>query len=137
MAQLEIFISAGDPSGERHAARLINALRIIAGEVRVSGIGGPAMQAEGASLICPQERLAVMGLTEVLGHLRFFLDLLRQLETHLEKTRPQLIVLIDFPDFNFRLARIARRLNIPVLYYISPQVWAWRSGRKRTLTRLS
>lgn len=109
----------------------------MAGPVHATGIGGPAMEAAGVELLCPQDRLAVMGLVEVISHLGFFLKLLRRLEDHLRARRPELVILIDFPDFNFRLARIARKLRIPVLYYICPQVWAWRSGRRHTLAELS
>ncbi len=137
MDPLHLFISAGDPSGERHAARLIRALRRISGEPVVTGIGGEAMQAEGAELLCTQDRLAIMGLTEVVKHLPFFLSLLRRIREHLTAHRPELMVLIDFPDFNFRLAKIANELGIPVLYYISPQIWAWRTSRKHKLAKLA
>jgi lipid-A-disaccharide synthase len=137
MDPLKIFISAGDPSGERHAARLIRALRKISGEPVVTGIGGEAMQKEGAQLLCTQDRLAIMGLLEVVKHLPFFIGLLRRIREHLTEHRPELMVLIDFPDFNFRLAKIAKELGIPVLYYISPQIWAWRTGRKRQLASLA
>lgn len=137
MDPLQIFISAGDPSGERHGARLIRALRHISAEPVVTGIGGDAMVDEGAELLCTQDRLAIMGLSEVVKHLPFFFGLLRRIKEHLRAQRPELMVLIDFPDFNFRLAKIAKGLGIPVLYYISPQIWAWRTGRKRKLARLA
>ncbi|OGG05424.1 MAG: lipid-A-disaccharide synthase, partial [Candidatus Glassbacteria bacterium RIFCSPLOWO2_12_FULL_58_11] len=137
MAELKLFISAGDPSGERHAARLIRELKALAGPLEISGIGGPAMQEEGARLVCSQDKLAVMGLAEVVSHLGFFWSLLRTIRRQLAQDRPDLMVLIDFPDFNLRLAGIAKKAGIPVLYYISPQVWAWRGGRKRSLARLA
>jgi len=136
MSTLNIFISAGDPSGERHAARLIDELKGMGVELTVTGIGGPAMEKAGARLFCTQDRLAVMGLVEVLAHLKFFSRLLAGIRKHLQQQKPDLLVLIDFPDFNIRLARIANKLGIPVLYYISPQIWAWRTGRKRSLARL-
>jgi lipid-A-disaccharide synthase len=95
------------------------------------------MQKEGAQLLCTQDRLAIMGLLEVVKHLPFFIGLLRRIKKHLTEHRPELMVLIDFPDFNFRLAKIAKELGIPVLYYISPQIWAWRTGRKRQLANLA
>ncbi len=137
MSKLNIFISAGDPSGERHAARLIKELKDMDVELGVTGIGGPAMEKVGAKLLCTQDRLAVMGLVEVVAHLKFFLHLLASIRKHLQQQKPDLLVLIDFPDFNLRLARIAKKLGIPVLYYISPQVWAWRTGRRHTLARLA
>ncbi len=139
MEKLELFISAGDPSGEKHAARMVDELRRLAPgrELLIRGFGGPELQRRGVELLCPQERLAVMGLTEVVAHLGFFLGLLRRIEQEFRRRPPGLVVLVDFPDFNFRLARIAHRHGIPVLYYISPQIWAWRQGRRRALARLA
>lgn len=133
----DIFISAPDPSGEMHAARMIGRLQELAPGVRVRGIGGPAMQARGVELLCTQDRLAVMGLIEVLAHLPFFLRLMSDIREGWKKRRPDLLVLVDFPDFNLKLAEAARKQGIPVLYYISPQVWAWRQGRKRRIAALA
>jgi len=137
MIKLNLFISAGDPSGERYAARLIDELKDMGVEPTVTGIGGPAMEQAGARLFCTQDRLAVMGLVEVVAHLNFFFRLLASIKKLFQEQKPDLLVLIDFPDFNLRLARIAKKLGIRVLYYISPQVWAWRTGRKRSLARLA
>jgi lipid-A-disaccharide synthase len=132
-----IFISAGDPSGEMHAARLIARLREMAPGLRVTGIGGPAMQEAGAELLCSLDRLAVMGLAEVAGSLWFFFRLLAETRQRLRRDRPDLVVLVDFPDFNLRLAAEAKKLGLPVLYYISPQVWAWRQGRRKKIAALA
>ncbi len=133
----EIFISAGDPSGEMHAARLIDRLKELVPGLRVSGIGGPEMEARGAKLLSGLDRLAVMGLVEVLVHLPFFLRLMSDIRHYLREHRPRLVILVDFPDFNLQLAAEAKKLGIPVLYYISPQVWAWRQGRKHRIVRLA
>lgn len=132
----EIFISAGDPSGEMHAARLIDRLEELAPGTRVAGIGGPAMLARGAELLSGLDRLAVMGFLEVAAHLPFFLRLMSEIRRRLRERPPELVILVDFPDFNLRVAAEAKKLGIPVLYYISPQVWAWRQGRKHRIARL-
>ena len=138
MNKLKIFVSAGEPSGETHAARMIEQVNLLGGNnVSVSGIGGSAMEAAGAQLLCTIDRLAIMGLVEVLRHLPFFRELLGQIRAHLIKERPALVVLVDYPDFNLQIAKIARKLRIPVLYYISPQIWAWRTGRKKKIARLA
>jgi len=137
MRALEVFISAGDPSGENHAAALIRELGRLIPELRVSGIGGTMMQEAGAELLCTLDKLAVMGLVEVIAHLGFFYRLLARIKRHLVRRRPQVLVLVDFPDFNLQLARTAKKLGIPVLYYISPQIWAWRKRRKKTIAKLT
>ncbi|HUU27542.1 MAG TPA: lipid-A-disaccharide synthase [archaeon] len=137
MKALNIFISAGDPSGEKHAAKLIGELRKLVGELNVRGIGGPAMAGAQAELLCTVDKLAVMGVVEVIEHLGFFYRLLAEIRADFERRRPDLLVLVDFPGFNMRLAKVAGKLGIPVLYYISPQIWAWRKGRKRTIARLA
>ncbi len=133
----DIFVSAPDPSGEMHAARMLERLQGLAPGLTVRGIGGPAMQERGVELLCTQDRLAVMGLVEVIAHLPFFLRLMADIRAAWRRRRPDLLVLVDFPDFNLGLAAEARKLGIPVLYYISPQVWAWRQGRKRRIAALA
>ena len=137
MSALKIFISAGDPSGEKHAARLIGELRRLSPAIEVRGIGGDSMAREGAELLCTLDRLAVMGLVEVIRHLPFFYSLLKVIALDFQRWKPDLVVLVDFPDFNLRLARAARKSGIPVLYYISPQIWVWREGRRKTIARLA
>ncbi|MEA2062995.1 MAG: lipid-A-disaccharide synthase [Gemmatimonadota bacterium] len=133
----DIFISAGETSGDMHAARMLTRLKSLEPGFSFSGIGGEAMSRAGVRLLAGLDRLAVMGLVEVVRHLGFFRRLLGEIEAHLHQARPRLVVLVDFPDFNFRIARIAKRAGIPVLYYISPQIWAWRTGRRRTLAHLA
>ncbi len=137
MNKPEIFISAGDPSGEMHAAWMLVELKHLEPGASFSGIGGGAMRSAGVSLLAGLDRLAVMGLVEVLKHLGFFRRLLADIENHLRATRPALVVLVDYPEFNLRIARIAKKLNLPVLYYISPQVWAWRTSRRKSIARLA
>jgi lipid-A-disaccharide synthase len=94
------------------------------------------LRAAGAEVLVDNRELSVVGISEVLGHARVIYAAWRKIMDYLEKERPSLVVLIDFPDFNFLLARAAKRLGIRIFYYISPQVWAWRTGRVRTLKRL-
>jgi len=137
MSSPEIFISAGETSGERHAARMLVELNSLEPGASFSGIGGEAMRSAGVRLLAGLDRLAVMGLVEVLRHLGSFRRLLKDIGSHLRTVRPDLVVLVDFPEFNFRIATIAGQLDIPVLYYISPQVWAWRTERRKSMARLA
>lgn len=132
---LTIFISAGEESGDLHGAALARALRARFPDARLIGLGGSRMQAEGVSLLAGLRELAVMGLVEVLRHLPFFVDLRKRVFAALERERVDLVIPIDYPGFNLRLAKHARASGIPVLYYIAPQVWAWHKSRVRDLAR--
>jgi lipid-A-disaccharide synthase len=130
-----VLISAGDASGELHAAALAEELRRRAPGLRLFGLGGPAMEKAGVELIVPQHALAVGGLVEVLVDLPRIVSAWRRMTRALVESRPDLVILVDSPDFNLPFARRAKRLGIPVLYYVSPQVWAWRRGRIRKIAR--
>jgi lipid-A-disaccharide synthase len=130
-----IFIAAGEPSGDLHGAGLARALRARFPEARLLGLGGSRMAAEGVELLAGVEELAVMGFVEVLRHLPFFVDLRRRVFSALESEGVDLVVPIDYPGFNLRLAKHAKGRGIPVLYYISPQVWAWHAERTRDMAR--
>jgi lipid-A-disaccharide synthase len=132
----EIMIVAGEASGDLHGSRLINAMRARLPDLKVSGIGGVELAAAGAEILFPSSKIAVVGFFEVLSHLGDIIRAQKIVRRRLEKRRPRLLILIDFPDFNLLLARKAKKLGIPVFYYISPQVWAWRSGRVKTIGRL-
>lgn len=132
-----LVIVAGEDSGDFHGANLAEALRQRLPQCRLSGIGGRKMREKGVELVFPSDRLAVVGITEVLNRLPDILAGCRAIRKHLRETRPNLLVLIDFPDFNLHLvAPYARKLKIPIVYYISPQVWAWRQGRVASINRL-
>ncbi len=131
-----VVVVAGEASGDLHGAKLVEQLRGLAPGLRVSGIGGPALAKAGAELLYRSEDLALVGISEVLGKLRQIWAALSGLRAHLRRERPDLVILIDFPDFNFRVAGYARKLGIKVLYYVSPQVWAWRQKRAQKLTSL-
>ncbi|MCB2226298.1 MAG: lipid-A-disaccharide synthase [Desulfarculaceae bacterium] len=128
-----VVMVAGEASGDQHAARLAMALRELAPGLSLSGIGGPELEAAGAHLLSRSEDLALVGVAEVLPKLRVILGALRGLKRHMKKTRPDLVILVDFPDFNFRVGKAAKKLGLKVLYYISPQVWAWRPKRARKM----
>jgi lipid-A-disaccharide synthase len=131
-----VLISAGEASGDAHAARLVAAIRERLPEAQFSGIGGDALAAQGVRLLFPASRLAVVGLMEVAERLPDVWRALKIIHQALKQERPALVILVDFPDFNFWVARLAKRHGVPVMYYISPQVWAWRSYRVRTIARL-
>lgn len=134
-----VLISAGEASGDRHAAGLMEAAARLAGDrgrIRFFGLGGDAMAAAGLEPVAHSDEVAVVGIAEVVRELPRIRRVFRKLLLATETRRPSLAVLVDFPDFNLRLARRLRRRGIPVLYYVSPQVWAWRRRRVRTIARL-
>jgi lipid-A-disaccharide synthase len=126
-----IMISAGEASGDRLGAGLARAILARRPEARIVGMGGREMKAEGVHLVQDASEVAVVGLIEVLSHLPAIRRAMKHLETVLERERPDILVPVDFPDFNLRLAARARRHGVPVVYFVSPQVWAWRRGRVR------
>ena len=130
-----IFLSVGEPSGDLHGAALARALRARVPGVRLIGLGGPAMAAEGVELLADLKDLAVMGFVEVLSRLRFFLKLRDRVFAALASEKVDLVIPVDYPGFNLRLAKHAKAAGIPVLYYIAPQVWAWHSSRARDIAR--
>jgi lipid-A-disaccharide synthase len=135
MTAPSILISSGDPSGAMHAARLARALRERTG-AQLFGLGTPEMREAGVELIGETSEIAVVGLSEAVELLPRAWRLLKRLETEAGRRRPRLAILIDSPDFNLRLARRLKRLGIPIVYFISPQIWAWRSGRVRQIRDL-
>ncbi|MBW2242673.1 MAG: lipid-A-disaccharide synthase [Deltaproteobacteria bacterium] len=130
----KVFVSAGDASGEQHAAALVETLRRRRPELHFIGLGGPEMEKAGVEIVVHQHEIAVGGLVEVLGDVGRIVSAWRRLRKIL-KARPDLVVLVDAPDFNIPLARTASKAGIPVLYYVSPQVWAWRTGRIQKIAR--
>ncbi len=131
-----ILIVAGEASGDLYGGQLIREVARLAPGVSFFGVGGASMREAGLSALSRSEDITVVGLFEVIRHLGVIRRALLTVTESIKTARPDLVVLIDFPDFNFRVARAARRSGVPVLYYISPQVWAWRRGRVKTLARL-
>ena len=132
----EILFVVGEASGDLHAGKVAEAIRVARPDVPMAGIGGGHMRAAGVTILEPVERLAVMGFAEVLAHIPKHWALLRMLKRRIETGRVGLVVLLDYPGFNLKVAEVAHRAGIPVLYYITPQVWAWGAGRLPTLARV-
>jgi lipid-A-disaccharide synthase len=130
-----ILIVAGEASADLHGAKVVEALRRMDPAIKVRAMGGDHLRRAGAEILVDSSRLAVVGITEVLGRLGDLMRAYRSLKRLVQNGETGLLVLIDFPDFNLRLAGVAREAGVPVLYYISPQVWAWRSGRARVIAR--
>ncbi len=126
---------AGEVSGDMHGARLASELKRMCPQAVIRGMGGASMAREGVEILISSSDVAVVGLTEVLAKIPTLRRAMNKLKADLKKRRPDLLILIDYPDFNIHLSGYARRLGIPVLYYISPQIWAWRKGRVRKLAR--
>jgi lipid-A-disaccharide synthase len=128
-----LLVSCGEPSGDLYAGDLVHHLHEQAGPVEVFGLGGDRLLAEGGRLLAHVRDLAVVGLLEVLLHLRKLRAVFRSVLDEVERDPPALAVLVDYAEFNLRLARELKRRGIPVVYYVSPQVWAWRRARLRTI----
>lgn len=131
-----VLIVAGEASGDLHGARLLRSMLALDPGLHCCAMGGPELAASGAEMLYDAAKLAVVGISEVLAHLGDILRAQRILADCLRQRRPDLLILIDYPDFNLRVAAKAKKLGIPVFYYISPQVWAWRSRRVHTIMRL-
>jgi len=132
-----VMISCGEPSGDLYAGALTTALRDLQPDLDVFGFGGPQLAAAGASLLGSYEGLSVTGLSEVIRTLPRTWRMYRALLAQAERRRPDVFVAIDFADFNFRLGQALHARGIPVVYYIGPQLWAWRPGRMRTIKRFA
>jgi lipid-A-disaccharide synthase len=128
-----VLVSCGEPSGDLYAGDLVRHLRDQVGPLEVFGLGGDRLRAEGGRLLAHVSDLAVVGLLEVLRHLRHLRAVFRSVLEEVDRDRPSVAVLVDYADFNLRLARELKRRGVPVVYYVSPQVWAWRRGRVRAI----
>jgi lipid-A-disaccharide synthase len=124
-----LLISCGEASGDLYGAELVRHLKGRVAGLEVVGLGGDRLQAQGASLFAHVRDLAVVGLLEVVSHLRHLRAVFRRVLDEADRHPPDVAVLVDYPDFNLRLARELHRRRIPVIYYVSPQLWAWRRGR--------
>ena len=132
----KIFFLAGEQSGDLHGALVIKQLKRIFPEVAVSGVGGSMMKEAGMECIYSCDDLAVIGFIEVIKNIRRLVKIEKGIAEWLKKERPEMVVLIDYPGFNKRIAKIAKKLGIHVLYYICPQVWAWHSSRVKEYTEI-
>jgi lipid-A-disaccharide synthase len=132
----KILIVAGETSGDLHGAHLVKAATCLDPDLRFYGVGGKHLRNTGTDVIFDSSEVAVVGIVEVFSKLRSIYRAFRWLKKSLDRDRPTLAILIDFPDFNLRLAKEANKRGIPVFYYISPQVWAWRRGRVKKIAKL-
>ena len=135
MSGRRVMIVAGEASGDLHGARLVQAMRALDPALAFSGIGGRNLRQAGVRCLADVADMGVVGLTEVTRKLGTILRARRDLRRILSDAPPDLLILIDYPDFNLPLARIAKARGVPVLYYISPQIWAWRKGRLNAIRK--
>jgi lipid-A-disaccharide synthase len=135
-AMKKVLIIAGEASGDLHGSNLVNELKRQRPSLAVYGVGSRNMREAGVTMLADAAAISVVGATEVLTHIAAIYGVYALLKRFLREERPDLLVLIDFPDFNILVGKAAKKLGIPVLYYISPQVWAWRKGRVKTIAKL-
>ncbi|MGH7400042.1 MAG: lipid-A-disaccharide synthase, partial [Candidatus Rokuibacteriota bacterium] len=133
--QSAIMLSAGEASGDLHGGMLCRALRELSPGLKLLGMGGRHMAAAGMEVIVDPTGQAAVGTSEAVGRVPGLYRAYRAMGRRLLADRPRALVLIDFPEFNLRLARRARRAGVPVVYFIPPQLWAWRAGRVRQMAR--
>ena len=124
-----VLLIAGEASGDVHGAALVHELKKLSPQIEVSGIGGDHLRAAGMETVIDTAEMATMGIVEVFGTAGRIISAYRQLVRIMKESRPSLLILIDYPEFNLVVAKKAKSLGIPVFYYIAPQVWAWRRGR--------
>ena len=125
----------GEASGDAHGAHLVEALHRKDAQIEIFGVAGEQLQRTNFGTLFTVAQLTGMGLVELAGNLKNLWRAYRLLSHALKQRRPNLLILIDFPEFNLRLARLAKSLGVPVLYYVSPQIWAWRQGRVKQIAR--
>ncbi len=128
-----IMIVTGEASGDLHGANLVKAMHTLASDLRFCGMGGPELQSQGVEILFDAEKVSVVGVFEVFSHLKDIFSGQKILKSRLAADPPDLLIIIDLPDFNLIIAKAAKKLGIPVFYYICPQVWAWRKGRVKTI----
>ncbi len=132
----EVLIVAGEASADLHASRVLEELRKLRPEVHAFGVGGPRLRAAGLEALAPAEDISVMGLAEVIPRIPRILGILRALRLAAAERRPKAALLVDLPDFNLRLAAKLKALGIPVVYYVSPTIWAWRPKRAKKIAKV-
>ncbi|MBI5417105.1 lipid-A-disaccharide synthase [Candidatus Poribacteria bacterium] len=129
MNKLKLFIITGEDSGELHGTRLVENILQLSPGTHISGIGSAKLKDAGVDIFFDRKSMAIMGITEIFGKIKFLKDLLKKIENKFRTDPPHAVILIDYPGFNLKVAKIAHELNIPVIYYITPQIWAWAPKR--------
>ncbi len=132
----KVLIIAGEASGDLHGANLVREAKKLDPSLAFSGVGSRQMREAGVRILADASEISVVGGTEVLTHILAIYRVYARLKDFLKTERPSLLILIDFPDFNIMVGKAAKKLGIPVLYYVSPQVWAWRKGRIKKIAAL-
>ena len=127
--QKTYFVVAGEPSGDLHGAKLIAAIKKLTPGASFVGLGGDKMKKEGLEILYHTNQLSVMGFSEIIKHLPFYLKVLKVTIENIISRKPDKIILIDYPGFNLRLAKKCSHLSIPISYFILPQLWAWKESR--------
>jgi len=133
---MKYFFIAGERSGDLHASNLIKEINRLDYDAEIVGFGGDMMEEQGMKLLRHYKEYSFMGLWEVITHLRTIKKKLKQCEEEIKKTAPDVVVLVDFPGFNLRMAGFAKSLGIKTCYYISPKIWAWKKGRIKTIRKV-
>ncbi len=131
-----VLIVTGEASGDLHGSSLARALKKVIPSVAIYGVGSERMKKAGVRILCDSKEMAVVGLLEVFSSLAVLIEVFRIVKRFIREEIPDLLILIDFPDFNLMLAKVAKKMKIPVLYYISPQIWAWRQNRVKKIGKL-
>jgi len=132
---LKVLMVAGESSGDLYGAEVVKSMTSLSPQVTCYGIGGKEMERRGVKLLFSASELAVVGATEVLEKIGHIWKAWRGMKRFIRDHKPHLAILIDYPDFNLRLAKLLKKNEVPVLYYVSPQVWAWRRGRIKTIAK--
>ena len=128
---MKLTVVAGEASGDLHASEVIRELKKLDPTLEVSGIGGDLLAREGVKLVHHAAEMGIVGFFNVMKHLPMFRRIFKDLMQHIEAERPDAVLLVDYPGFNLRVAKRCKELGLRVIYYISPQIWAWRQGRVR------
>ncbi len=132
----KVLIVTGEASGDLHGGGLAFALKKLIPTVSIYGVGSEKMRESGVQILCDSREMAVVGIVEVFTRSAILIGVFQEIKRFIKEKVPDLLILIDFPDFNLRLAKVARKIGIPVLYYISPQVWAWRPNRVKKMAKV-
>lgn len=132
---MKIMFSAGEASGDMHAAAVAAELKKNHPDIEMLGMGGPAMKRAGVRIVYDIENLGVIGVVEIIKHIPFFFRLRDYIRRVVEKEKPDVFVCVDYPGFNMKLAHMVSQMGIPVVYYIAPTIWAWNKGRARNIVR--
>ncbi|HEX7419956.1 MAG TPA: lipid-A-disaccharide synthase [Thermoanaerobaculia bacterium] len=132
---MKLAVVAGEASGDLHAAEVIAELKKLDPRLETFGIGGDLLQNQGMTILHHAREMGIVGLFNVIRHLGMFRRIFRELLARIERERPDLVLLVDYPDFNLRVAKRCKAMGLRVVYYISPQIWAWRRGRVKQIAK--